>query len=500
MIYRKYSLLIHSYIPMAQKHFYITTTLPYVNANPHIGHALEFIQADVIARWNRGQWKEVFFNVWTDEHGLKILEKANEQWVPVQEFVDTNVETFTTFCERFSISYDSFYRTSNTNHHTVAQAFWKRCMQNWDIYKKKYSWLYCVWCEKFVTPKDLVDGKCPDHNKEPIEHNETNYFFGLSKYKEVLLDHLEKTQFVQPAHKINELRNFIEDLRDISVSRMRENLPWGIAVPWDDEQVMYVWFDALSNYVGAVWFPDAMDRLEQYRGSGESHNAIQLCGPDNLRFQWAIWQGMLASAWLALSKKILVHGMILWPDGNKMSKSIWNTIDPEEQLERYGAQAVRYYLIAWIPTFGNAAYIQEDLENFYNAHLANSFGNLLNRVINLAIKKWVSLDSSSASQEIVSYVQQKRQAIADAYESFDLYEAASVTHSVAIYANEYISRPGLEPWNKEVSVEQIEQTLNDCKALLEVVIEGYAPILPQACTKATTMLQQQTKWILFQKI
>ncbi len=436
----------------------------------------------------------MFFNVGTDEHWLKIYEKAAEHSMDVAEFVAENAQTFIDFCKDFAISYDNFYRTSLVSHTPVAQTFWQKSNAAWDIYKKKYTWKYCVWCESFKTPKELVDGKCPDHNKEPIDFDEENYFFRLSSHKEALLAYIDSHEdFILPHTKREELRNFVKDMNDISISRHKQNLPWWVAVPWDDEQVMYVRFDALTNYVGAIGFPDDQEQFDSY------WPWVQLCGPDNLRFQWAIWQGMLASAGLDFTKHILVHGMILWPDGNKMSKTLWNTISPFDQLHKYGAEAVRFYMLAGLPTYGDASYKEEDLVNLYNWCLANTFGNLLNRVIHLATKKDVNLNQEHHVQwELATDIAQASKNIADHYERFALYNAVNETHKLALAWNKYIDDK--KPRDASCSQEEVVTILLDIVALLRVVIQFYTPVLPYSCQKALEALDSQSKIVLFEKI
>lgn len=479
--------------------FYITTTLPYANAQPHLGHAIEFLQADVIARWRRSQWDKVIFNVGTDEHGLKMYQKAQENNESVEKFISRNRQYFIDFCQQFDISYDHFYATSNPKHHQVAQALWNACDARGDIYKKKYTGMYCVGCESFKTAKDLVDGKCPDHCFAPIVYEEENYFFRLSKYAETLVQYINQSSFVLPEHKNNELRNFVAKMEDISISRSRENLPRWVLVPGDESQVMYVWFDALSNYIGTVGYPDNMEQLAAFRGN-DKPQAIQICGPDNLRFQWAIWQGMLASGGLPWTKTLLVHGMVLGPDGNKMSKTLGNVISPFGQIEQYGLDAFRFYMIAGIPTFGDASYKEEDLVTLYNSRLANVFGNLLNRVIHLANKNNMSYKWKAISSLIQEKIDTHIARIVTCYEWYDLYNVADEIHNLAIFANEYISRPGHEPWNKAVSDIEVQQVLVDCAAMLQVVINGYASILPETSARAQQMLDDQEKGILFERI
>lgn len=477
-----------------KKSFYITTTLPYVNAKPHIGHALEFIQADVIARWHSILGDDVVFNVWTDEHGLKMLQKAQEADMKVEDFIAMNVKTFEAFFEQFNIVYTNFYRTSLPYHDTVAQGMRERCVNNGDIYKKQYSGLYCVWCELFKTAKDLVDGKCPDHGTVPILLEQENYFFKLSKYRDQLANYYKGNAVLIPENKLAELLNFVENMEDISVSRTRESLSRWVSVPGDDSQVMYVRFDALSNYIGAVWFPHDMEKVEQF------WPGVQIFGPDNLRFQGGIWQGMLASAGFPFTKKLLMHGMIFGSDGNKMSKSLWNVVDPMEQREKYGVDAMRYYLIAGIPTFGDGSYKEEDLINIANSHLADSFGNLLSRVITLANKKEVALvaDRSICSPEVQEMLIDLWSKVEAYFNSYDLYNAAGAIHEIAMYANKYMN--DIKPWDKETDSDLAKQCLQDLGVILYVLIPYYSAIVPDLAARAKELLEKMEKGVLFQKV
>ncbi len=474
--------------------FYITTTLPYANAKPHIGHALEFVQADVIARWHRLSGEDVLLNVGTDENGLKMRQKAQEAGMSVQDFIAMNVQTFTDFFEKFDIHYDYFYRTSLEDHKAVAQEMRKKCQERGDIYKKNYTGLYCVWCESFKTPKDLIDGKCPDHATEPILFDQGNYFFKLSNYRDELVAYFRDNKVLLPESKLPELLNFLENLEDISVSRTVESLPRWVPVPGDDTQVMYVWFDALSNYLGAIWFPDDMGKVEKF------WPGVQIFWPDNLRFQGAIWQWMLASAWFPLTKTLLMHGMVLGNDGNKMSKTLGNVVDPIEQLEKYGIDAMRYYLIAGIPTFGDASYKEVDLINLVNSHLADSFGNLLSRVITLANKKEVALvdDVSVCSTSIHTMLQEQEKIITEYFDAYDLHSAAAAIHDICMYTNKYMN--DVKPWDKESDPDIAKQCLQDLGVVIHTLIRFYSVIMPGLATRAQTMIDTMEKGVLFQKI
>ncbi len=493
------------------QNFYLTTTLPYVNGLPHLGHTLEFIQADVIARYQRQIGNSVFFNTGTDEHGLKMYEKAKEERISAQEYVDRNARKFIEFCKTLNISYDRFIRTTDSDHIVSAQKFWKASLENGDIYKKKYEGLYCVGCEEFKTEKDLVDGKCPNHNREPIVHSEENYFFRFSKYQEKLLAlYKQNPIFVRPESKLKEMILFVSGgLEDFSISRRKENLPWGIDVPDDPEQVMYVWFDALVNYVTAVGFGKKDEEF------GKWWPVIQLCGPDNTRFQSAMWQAMLMSAGLDPSKQILVHGMILGEDGKKMSKTLGNVISPFDLIEKYGIEAIRYYMIAGIPTYSDASFSAKELESRYKADLQNNFGNLLNRVITLCKKSKItdhskfinqnSLPEASAlssdrdpplAEEFKNTVDTKITHFNELMKSFDLYEAYQEIKNLTDFGNKYITEK--EPWKKEKSQEETSETLNNLVYLLEKTIEAYKPLLPEASEKAEIALSGMENIILFE--
>lgn len=481
---------------MKKENLYITTTLPYVNAEPHIGHALEFIQADALSRYFRKKLGEenVFFNLGTDEHGQKILDQSKKEGITVQEFVDKYAQRFKDFCELFFVKYDHFYRTSDPKHHKAAKEFWRRCNEKGDIYKKKYSGFYCVGCERFLTERDLVDGKCPDHDKEPEIKEEENYFFRLTKYRDTLLKWLEENpEVLKPKRKLDELKTIISEAEDISISRLKENLPWGIEVPNDPEQVIYVWFDALTNYVNVLGFGEDEEKLNKW------WPGIQLFGPDNLRFQGSIWQGMLASVGLAQSKRLLEHGMVLGPDGRKMSKTLGNVISPFEQEEKFGAEVVRFYLLTGIATFADSAYKEEELINMYNSRLANNFGNLLNRTIHLANSKEVEINNLEAVEESFrKEVDRFEKEIRDFYDEYELALAGEKIDELADWGNKYITER--EPWDKSKEKEEVERILNNLSYLLYIVSELYEPIIPGSAVKAKEALEKREKIILFEKI
>jgi len=484
------------------KTFYLTTTLPYVNAAPHIGHALEFFQADALARYFRKKLgdKNVFFNVGTDEHGLKILQKSKEYNLSPKDYVDQNVKSWYEFCEKFKISYDYFYRTSEKYHYPRAQRFWEECFSKGDIYKKKYEGLYCVGCEAFKTDKELVNGKCPDHNIEPIFYSEENYFFKLTKYKDILLKYYDNNKnTLKPLFKLQELENFIKNIEDISISRVKENLPWGIPVPGDDTQVMYVWFDALTNYINTIGYPDDLTKFNiWWNNNDDQHQTLQIFGPDNLRFQCAIWQGMLASAGIQFTKNFICHGTILGPDGRKMSKTIGNIVSPFDQVERFGVDTVRYYMLGVMPTFGDTSYNESDLIFNYNANLSNNFGNLLNRVIHLSDKKEIVINNIEKVEAIFKKeVDDFSEQINKSFEEFDLKVVADKINNLSNRGNKYIDEK--KPWMLK-DIEEIQLVLNNLSYLLLKLIDSYEPFIPDSIMKARKALQERETIILFPKI
>ena len=304
--------------------FYITTTLPYVNADPHIGFALEIIQADAIARYHSQRGDEVVFNTGTDEHGVKIYRKAVEVGQNPQDYVDTYAAKFDKLKQTLNLSYTNFIRTSDKHHKKAAQEFWYRCLKNGDIEKRISKISYCSGCELEKTTSELIDGHCPIHPNLELDYiEEENYFFKFSKYAKPLLDfYKENPDFVVPDFRFNEIKKFIEDgLNDFSISRLKKKMPWGIPVPDDPNHVMYVWFDALINYISTLGWPEDKNNFKKF------WPGMQVAGKDNLRQQSAMWQAMLMSAGLPNSKQILIHGFIT-SSKQKMSKSLGNVIDP----------------------------------------------------------------------------------------------------------------------------------------------------------------------------
>lgn len=368
------------------KPFYITTTLPYVNADPHLGFAAEIVRADIMARAHALRGEATFFNTGTDEHGLKIYRTAEKQNLDPQTYVDGYAEKFKALQPLLNLSPDlNFIRTTDPHHLRAAQAFWRRCDENGYIYKKHYQIKYCVGCELEKTDSELVDGRCPLHPNVDLELiEEENYFFKFSAFQDKLLAlYQERPDFVVPAKRFNEIKVFAANgLEDFSISRLKTKMPWGIPVPEDPEQVMYVWFDALVNYVSAIGWPD--DEAKFNRWWLETGGVVQYCGKDNLRQQAAMWQAMLMAAGLPPSRQIVINGFILGEGGQKMSKSLGNVIDPTEVVAEYGADALRYFIARELNQFEDSEVTTERLKDAYNAGLANGLGNLVSRVMTMA--------------------------------------------------------------------------------------------------------------------
>jgi methionyl-tRNA synthetase len=367
---------------MKLKSYYLTTTLPYVNAAPHIGFAQEIIEADTIARYKELSGFNVFFNFGTDEHGKKIYDKAIELKMDPKKYCDEYAAKFRELKKSLNLSYNNFIRTTDPHHIEAAQKFWRRCKANGDIYKKNYKTKYCVGCELEKSDSELEDNHCPLHPTMELEIiEEENYFFRFSKYQNKLLElYGDNPKFVIPDYRLNEIKEFVKKgLQDFSISRLKNKMPWGIDVPDDSSHVMYVWFDALINYISAIGWPSDMNTFNTW------WPVTQFAGKDNLRQQSAIWQAMLLSAGLPNSKQIFIHGFIS-VNGQKISKSLGNVIDPYTLVSKYGTDAVRYYLLKEIPSYSDGDYSQRRFKEVYNADLANGLGNLVARIARLAAK------------------------------------------------------------------------------------------------------------------
>ena len=364
------------------KKIYLTTAIPYVNAAPHIGFALEAVQADCLARFYRALGFDVLFSSGTDENSLKNVQAAEAEGIPTQKLVDKYAKQFANLKEALNLSWEIFNRTSSKKHFNGAQKLWKLCKKE-DIYKKKYRGLYCVGCELFYTPSELADGKCPEHGTIPEEVEEENYFFRLSKYQKFLEKLIESDKLkITPPTRKNEILSFIESgLEDFSISRSVERARgWGVLVPSDKTQVMYVWFDALTTYLTAIGFGGKDDLYKKYWIGNPSR--LHVIGKGIVRFHAIYWPAILTSAGLPLPTGEFVHGYVT-AEGQKISKSLGNIIDPFDLVNKFGQEAVRYYLLREIPAWGDGDFSISRFKELYNGELANGLGNLVARVARL---------------------------------------------------------------------------------------------------------------------
>lgn len=496
--------------------FYITTPIFYVNADPHLGHAYTSVLVDVLARYHRLQGSDVFFLTGTDEHGAKVSRAAEAVKREPREFADEHAEQFRKLGELLRISSDDFIRTSDQKRHWPgAEKIWRRIHEAGDIYTSTYTGLYCVGHEAFVTEKDLANGICEDHGKPPERIEEENYFFRLSRYaKEIESRIMNDEVRVIPETRKNEVLSFIrEGLQDISFSRPAKDIPWGIPVPGDASQTMYVWCDALSNYISALGYGQNDDaRFEKYWPCD-----VHVIGKDILRFHAVIWPAMLLSAKLPLPKNILVHGLIL-SGGRKMSKTLGNVIGPFELAEMYGAEAVRFFLLREVPVFEDGDVTKERLRDSYNANLANGLGNLVSRVSAMA-ERYFGGKIEKPADEVIATVPLKvavgipkegermkiemmpahayaasvlRPAYEKAFEDYRLNDATTELWRFISMLDTYVQ--DYEPFKLiKADKERTRAVLWELLVGLEVVAELLVPVMPETAKNIVEILGGEIK-------
>lgn len=450
---------------------YLTTTIYYVNAVPHIGHAYTTIAADVLARFLRKQDEEVFFLTGTDEHGAKIAEAAKKADKDPKVFVDELAAKFQQTWKNLNINYSEFFRTTNPEHEREVQEFVKKLIDGGYVEKRKYSGLYCVGCEKYFKSEDLIDGKCPDHKIEPIKQEEENYFFLLSRFQDKLISAISNKEFeIGPVERKNEILSKIKlGLDDVSISRA--NVEWGIKFPGDENQTIYVWVDALLNYYTAT----KIYKTEPW----ESHPAdLQLIGKDILWFHAVIWPAMLMALDLPLPKKVFAHGFFTI-GGQKMSKTIGNVIDPNKMVEKFGADAVRYGLLREFP-FGEDGDISEEKIQKQYENLANNIGNLLQRTIVMINKYNIQIENADKSEN--SKVQKL-------IEELKFNEALAEIDNLAIDTNKYIAKK--EPWKlaKDENNPELSVVLNKAHSNLSIIVDLLSPFMPETSEKMQKQLE-----------
>ncbi len=364
------------------KKYYITTAIPYVNGNPHLGHAMDYLLADVLRRYMMMRGKDVRVQAGTDEHGSKIYKKAAEQNIPVQKFVDKNAKSFQDFIHSLDAEYTDYVRTTDEDHVRRCQLIWEKLSDH--IYKDSYEGWYCEGCERFVTDKEYDEngGNCPDHNKPYQKLSEENYYLRIADFKDQIREVIEKDELnICPAFRKKEFLNLLDDMPDVSISRPKEQVIWGIPVPGDESQVMYVWIDALANYITVLGYPEK-DITDSWPAD------VEVVGKDILRFHAGIWPAMLFALDLPMPKNILVHGFVT-VGGQKMGKSLGNAIPPEEIIEKHGLIPFRYYFLRHGSTTDDVDFTWEKYEAAYN-ELANDLGNLVQRLATLCGKNGVN--------------------------------------------------------------------------------------------------------------
>jgi methionyl-tRNA synthetase len=423
----------------------------------------------------------VFFNTGSDEHGIKIYNKAQEEGKDVQAYVDEYAQKLKDVLKMLGISEDiNFIRTTDENHIKAAQEFWRRCDKNGFIYKKNYKIKYCVGCELQKSDSELVNGKCPDHPNQELELiDEKNYFFKFSALGERLLKFYEENpKFVIPDFRFNEIKAFVKrGLSDFSISRLKSKMPWGIEVPGDEDQVMYVWFDALVNYISAIGWPDDLEKFNKWQV--ETGGMVQYCGKDNLRQQSAMWQAMLMAADLPNSKTIVIDGFITGAGGIKMSKSLGNVVDPIDLINEYGTDALRYYLAREVSSFEDTPFTKEMFKESYNANLANGLGNLVSRIMKMAesnLSEPVSITEIFSSEEYAKHI-----------ESYDIQKAIDLIWKKIAEMDSKIQSTQpfkLVKTDKEKGCEVIKELVKDLSAVSDLLL----PILPETSEKIKALI------------
>lgn len=465
---------------MAEKKFYITTPIFYPNAKLHLGHAYTTTVSDILARYHRIAGDKTYLLTGADENTQKVVQSANTAGVETKPFLDSIVANFKDLFAKLDISYDQFIRTSDEKAHWPgAIELWKKLDAAGDLYKKEYEGLYCVGHEAFITEKELVNGKCPDHGTVPELLKEENYFFKLSRYTQLVKEKIESDEIkIVPQSRKNEILSLLrEGLDDVSFSRPKTPSSVGIPVPGDESQVMYVWCDALSNYITALGYGQN-DKLYKEFWPADLH----VIGKDILRFHAAIWPAMLLSAGLPLPKSLLVHGFIT-SGGKKMSKTLGNVIDPEELLAEYGTDAVRYYLARHISPFDDGDITREHFKEIYNGELANGLGNLASRIMQLA---------QTHIEPVTLKQQQYPIQFKDVFENFEINAAVSFIWAEIGLLDKQITLE--EPYKLiKVDAERGKESIKQLVLKLGEIAFLLKPILPQTSKKLTDAITANKK-------
>ena len=517
-----------------QNKIYITTAIDYVNGEPHVGHAVEKIEADVLARYYRENGGDVYFLTGVDENSLKNVLAAKKEGKDTKEFVDENTAKFESLKSLLNLSYDQFIRTATPEHFEGCQKFWQALKAD-DIYKKNYKGLYCVGCEEFKAKKELIDGKCPEHLKEPEEIEEENYFFKLSNYQDKLLEIIEQNKVkITPEFRRNEVISFIKGgVDDFSISRSRERAcNWGVPVPGDENQIMYVWVDALANYITALGYGSSLShpaldagstnslsvdsRLRGNDGIRSANNEslyqkfwagdgqkIHIIGKGIMRFHAVYWLALLLSADLPLPSEIYIHEY-LTVDGQKMSKTIGNVIYPRDLVKKYGADGARYLLLSALPYTSDGDITWERMDQKFNADLANGLGNLLNRTINMINKYNLKSQTSLLRQDYGGQANLKSttenlKPVSELIEAKKFELALKEIWKGIKEQNQYIDKE--KPWelNKN-NPEKLAEVLSNVHSFLSYLAIQLSPFMPETAEKMSKQLESLEPEALFPRL
>ncbi len=471
------------------KKILITTPIYYVNDKPHWGHAYTTVAADVLARFFSLQGNDVFFLTGTDEHGLKVAESAERLNKTPKELCDENSEAYKFTWKNLGIEYNHFIRTTDKIHEERVIEFLKTLKDKGAVYEKEYEGMYCVECEKFLTEKDLIDGKCPDHKTEPKKVSERNYFFKLKNYlKEVEKKILSAELLIQPEAAKKEVLGLLkQELEDFSISRQKEKVRWGIDLPFGKSQTIYVWVDALLNY----YTGNGTKEFAEYWEKGE---VVHLLGKDILKFHAIFWPAMLLAASKKIPKREFIHGFFTI-DGQKMSKTLGNVIDPNEVVGKFGVDGARYLLLSQFPFGQDGDVKKEKFAEKYNADLANGLGNLVARVLALANKH--NIKSDKPDKETKKKAEEVRDTYRQWMENFKLFETLEEVWRFIGWCDKYIEEN--KPW-QVTDEDKLEQILSNLLYCVSEISDLIAPLLPQTSKKVKNQLRTGKPEILFPRI